>query len=745
MQDIKNRLNPEEIDIPTYNSKDKMWTYTTFYTKLEFKLFVESCFGKVGEYQFDEEYLIVNEEARKFQENGLYCSAPFKSRDFITYWDTQKERCRKGVIVNSSTGKTWYLTRDYYMWINFLPIFHKKRRLNLFPDLYDGQYHIALYECIGELNGKHAVLLKKRQYAMSYYHMAKLINQVWFESGITLKLLAYLDAYIGVEGSWAFLNEYRDFLNTHTAWYRPMEPDKVGSWQQRIKVTVNGRDQFRGRKGRLLGISTQQSPTKGVGGASRYVIAEESGINPTLDKTYGYAKSALEDGLVSIVGQFIAYGSVGDLKQCEPLRKFMMRPEENGFFGVETDLYDDKGTVKICGLFAPELWNMDPFSDKYGNSDIEGAKNALLEKRRQQQKDLSPEDYQLEISQHPITIEEAFATREESPFPSHLVQKQLRRIDDKEYPVEYVELERGEKGEIVIKKSKKLPITEFPLSKTAPKEIKEGVIQIFERPDKDLIPLNSYYASVDPLHTGSTKSSRSLCSIVIYKNPVQVTRQIEDDKYETFFEGDKIVAEWTGRMDDIEDVHERCLMLIELYQAWTLIEFNGSFHTFVTGKKKTHYLVPSNQMIFNKELTANYTPNHPYGWKNTGKVFSTHILPYGIEFTTEELDSEILSNGNIIVKRWGIERVQGFQMLLKEMLQYHEGGNFDRLIAYCALITFAKIQQANRAIVKKTEMLKPKEIPKDLYKIKSNPFKSIGHKSNDLGLQRMRTPFKNLR
>lgn len=715
------REDTGQLEIPTYLGETKEWTHTTFYSDEEYRIFIESCFKEPGQYNFDETSLIFNEQATNYRENKYYCSAPSKSKDYRKYWDDHKERCRKGVIVRGTQGQVWYLTRDYYMWINFLPILHKEKRIVTFPDIYDGQYHTALYEHIAELNSKHAIILKKRQYAMSYFHMGKLINQIWFEEGITLKLVAYLDDYINLAGSWAFLNEYRDFLNEHTAWFRPFEPDNVGSWQQRTRITLNGRETYKGRKGRLISVTTKQSATKGVGGASRYIIAEESGINPTLDKTFGYAKSALEAGMY-ITGQFIAYGSVGDLKQCDPLREYMSRPDQNGFLGVDTSLYDDKGTTKRCGLFIPEIWNMLPYSDKYGNSMIKKALEALLAKREQQKLDLAPDAYQLEVSQHPITIEEAFAMREESPFPPHLIQAQMRRINEGVYPFEFVDLYRDENGSIATKRAKRLPISEFPLSKAALPEEKEGCVVVYERPDKDLTPFSTYYASIDPLHTGKTTSSKSLCSIFIYKNPVEVTREVEDGKFETFIEGDKLVAEWCGRLSDIEDVHERCELLLEWYKAWCLIEFNGSFHTYMTGKKKAYYLVPSNQMIFNKDLSATFTPNHPYGWKNVGTIFKTHILPRGIEFLTEELDSEELPNGNKIVRKWGIERLQGSIMLLKEMQQYHDGVNVDRLVAYCALITFAKIQQANRSLLKVKETKVKKEVPKDLYKLKSSAF-----------------------
>ena len=45
----------------------------------------------------------------------------------IAYWEDQKIKCREGVIYKHN-GLTWYLTRDYYMWLNFLPIYDKEEK-----------------------------------------------------------------------------------------------------------------------------------------------------------------------------------------------------------------------------------------------------------------------------------------------------------------------------------------------------------------------------------------------------------------------------------------------------------------------------------------------------------------------------------------------------------------------------------------------------------------------------------------
>lgn len=724
-------------DIPTYYSETRTWERTTFDSRADFANFVRSIFIEDGPetgYKFDESSLIFNAEARKYLETEMYCPYPDMSKDFLAYWDEQSIRNRKGIIVHSKDN-TWYLPRDYYMWLNFLPIYHKDQRIYQFPNVYDGQYHTALYEFLGELEYMHAVILKKRQYAMSYYHMSKLINQVWFEEGVTLKLLAYDDAYIGAEGSWAFLNEYRDFLNDKTAWYRSFEPDKVGAWLQRIKTTVNGKDVYRGRKGRIMGITTRQSATKGVGGASRFIICEESGINPTLDKTLGFGKSALEDGPFKTTGQFIAYGSVGDLKQCDPLRKFMYKPDGYGFLSVKTRLFDKTESLKSNGLFVPETWNMFPFSDQYGNSDVKSAKKALLEARVKLEKELNPEDYQLEVSQHPLYIAEAFAWRQQPYFPLDIINKQAQLIDDGEFPYECIELAEDETGNVYSKASRRAPISEFPID---PKlKDKQGVIQVWERPDSKA-PWGTYYSSIDPVATGATDTSRSLVSIIVYKSGIEVTTVKDNGEKETSLQGDKIVCTWTGRYEDLNKTHSILEYIIRWYNAWTLVEINVSlFIQHMIHRNMQHYLVVKDQILFLKEVKSN-NGYQPYGWRNVGTIFKGNILPYGLQFVKEELDKETEVDGTVTKMIYGVSRIPD-KMLLIEMREYRPGLNVDRLVAFCALAAFIKIQEANRGILKKTEYENKLEKPNNNSKFRLSPFVNLGSQNPH---NKKRSPFK---
>jgi hypothetical protein len=726
-------------EVPTY--ENGQWGVTDFHTREDFRDFLVSIFKEPGEYHFDESSRIFNVEGRKFQKQGFYCAAPIKTKDFINYWDDQKNKCRNGIIVKNN-GNTWYITRDYYMWLNFLPIYDKEEKRFDFAKVRDAQYHMALYEHLAELSYKHAVILKKRQIASSYFHMGKFINTYWFEAGAVLKIGASLKDYINEKGSWKFLNEYKNFLNEHTAWYRPSDPEKTFAWEQKIKVRINGRDTYKGLKSSIAGYSFEKDPTNGVGGPVTYFFHEEGGIAPKMNDTYGFIKPALKSGHI-ITGQFIAAGSVGDLDQCEPMKEYVLHPEENGFYGVPSNLIDKDGTIGVSGLFIPEQWSMPPYIDDFGNSKVEEALEALDWQFEKAKKDLTPEAYQLEVSQHPRNIEEAFATRKVSVFPPHLVSKQMQRIQDKTYPVEYLELSRNAEGKIVDKPSRKIPISEFPISKKT--EDKEGVICVYERPCKDPT-FGMYYGSVDPVGEGKTTTSDSLCSIYIYKNPVEVIKDYGEGKVENSIERDKIVASWCGRFDDINKTHERLELLIEWYNAWTIVENNVAlFIQYMISRKRQKYLVPKDMILFLKDIGANRNVFQEYGWKNVGTIFKGNLLSYGIEFLKEELDTETTSDGTIVKTTYGVERIPDI-MLLREMQAYREGLNVDRMVAFCALIAFAKVQQSNRGYAKRVEQPNQKlENSQKISKLNWGPFRHIGQSSSSSTARPSRSPFKNLR
>jgi hypothetical protein len=422
----------------------------------------------------------------------------------------------------------------------------------------------------------------------------------------------------------------------------------------------------------------------------------------------------------------------------------ILNPEGNDVYSVDTNLIDKDGTIGYSGLFIPEQWSMPPYIDEYGNSQVEEALKALDDYFAECKKKMSPEAYQLEVSQHPRNIEEAFAHRKVSVFPTHLLSAQQKRIEDKEYAYEFLDIYADENGRPAVRSTNKLPISEFPIGKKT--EDKTGTLVVWERPIKDP-GFGTYYASIDPVSEGKTTTSESLCSIYVIKASVEVTK-VTGVETENFIEQSQIVAAWCGRFDDIKKTHERLELIIEWYNAWTVIENNISlFIQYMISRRKQKYLVPRTQIMFLKDLQANANVFQEYGWKNTGILFKSHLISYAIEYVREEIDTITKEDGTIVKTTYGVERIKD-PMLIKEMLAYVEGLNVDRMVAFCALVAFMRIQESNRGFIKKTIMddaAKNLQKSDNLFKLSVSPFRHMGKGRLANGQGYKRSPFKNFK
>jgi hypothetical protein len=710
--------------IPTCTKGE--WGYTIFPDREPFREWVKSIFKEPGKYKFDDTSYLFNEQARIFEKKKLFCEAPEGSRDYQEYWDTEKEKCTKGCIFDNGKGGVWYLPRFYYHWINLVQIGGKESGTFQFPYVWDTQYHMALYKTLARLYDKDAVILKKRQIAASYLNTMEMYNQYLFDESYVGKMMASKKSYIdATNGSWKMFGEYHNFTNMHSAWACLNNPDKEFSWQQRTETkTSDGRKVNIGTQATLIGITLDKDPVAGVGGRTKDAYYEEGGVAPTADKTYIYMKPALKQGAVK-TGMFTISGSVGELSQCEPLKKFIKNPDDHGFYAVTTDLIDANGTVGDAGLFIPEQWSYPPYIDEYGNSRVEEALVYLNELYEKERLTKSQEEYQTLVSQGPRNIEEAFAIRTISIFPSKHTVRQVKRIENNELFLKNVDLERTDTNEIKVKPAEREP-NEYPIKKTA--EDKRGCVVVHVHPGKEP-KWGAFYASVDPVEVGKSDHSDSLASIYIYMNPIEVTKIDENGDSVTYIEGGKLAAEWTGRYDDPNETNEYISMLIEYYNAWAVVENNKTtFINHMILKKRAKYLAPASEMLFDKELEVKQNVYQKYGYTRTPALWKK-MLEYGVNYLSEELGEESNEEGKITKVKYGVERIP-FIWLLKEMQAYVNDPkkNFDRISAYCPLIAFAKIQHAAHGYTKKVERKEGTNKPKTHTFDRNTFLKSIGNR-----------------
>ena len=149
--------------------------------------------------------------------------------------------------------------------------------------------------------------------------------------------------------------------------------------------------------------------------------------------------------------------------------------------------------------------------------------------------------------------------------------------------------------------------------------------------------------------------------------------------------------------------------------------------------------------MFLKELGSNKTVYQDYGWKNTGTMFKSNLISYAVQFMEEEIDVITKEDGEVVKVHFGVERIPDI-MLLKEMQQYRDGLNVDRLVAFCALVAFAKVQESNRGYTKRKEYEEEKnlQITNKNAKLFMSPFRHLGGVgSSSSSMKKPRNPFKN--
>ena len=700
-------------DIPTFDCVKQEWSYTSFKNQLAFAIYLDSLWSDECDYKFDEDSRWFNEKGRYFEEHGYYTDLPLHSTDRKEFWKKEGEKCVRGVIIRGR-NREWYLTREYYFVLNFGRIANKERGdRDTFLDVRDIQYHLCLYEKRAEVHHKHAILTKKRQMASSLIHCAKIVNKYWFDRNSVCKMFASDTTFINTEdGIWKFLNKYRDFLNTHTDWYRASLPDEEFSWMQRREVKVKGQKTYKGRNSVISGITLKNSATKGVGGACSYGYHEEAGIAPRLDATYGFFRPAVESGIYT-TGMFIAAGSVGDLKDCQPLKRYMYSPTSNGFLAVNsTWVTKDRVPTKV-GLYIPEHWGMPGFIDEYGNSKVDEAYNYVVKYHRSLKDDpkVSTEDYQREISQHPVFMDAAFKHGHISYFPVDLLENQQERIELKNREDKWIYkpqkglLTEDTNGKVILS-SYAIPAEhQYPIKPEWPD--KRGVVTIYEPPD-EIIEKFTYFAGVDTIEADITTTSESVFSIDIFKTAIEVTYQ-EGDKIKTRIEGDKLVATYRGRFDNTEKTNEQGWLLIKMYNAFAFVERSKpNFINYMQRNGRAEkYLAKETDVPMFKDINFQKAGN-------TQSKFGFIISPYNEmqkmlkAYTKEYLLAEYgyINKGNtdeVIRPLRGIDRIDDF-WLLEELIQYNDDGNFDRFISFSAAVMIAKIYQQNRIIKRKSEI-----------------------------------------
>ena len=379
------------------------------------------------------------------------------------------------------------------------------------------------------------------------------------------------------------------------------------------------------------------------------------GCSPILTGTGGDMKKFMDaKSLMFDVGNynFLEYNNAKDEKRIHGLfisHKFRMEAKYESSLGAYLDLPKKNDLHNVKMMVSDE-----ELATKITNDNLERLKKAGDRLA-----------YLKEKMYYPQEVDDIFLNEDSNIFDIEGAKRQKARLLANERtgtPVVLYDDGDGIKHEF----TDKLPITNFPLKNT---DHKDAPIVIYEFPVESP-PYGLYVAGVDPYRQGKAAYSTSLGAVYIYKRMHAIT----GEKYQDMF-----VASYCARPDKKETWEEQARLLIKYYNARALCENDElSFIDYMISKNDAHYLEKQPEWL--KEVVPNTTVRRDYGIHRSAEKIRDFLHGCLKKYTEQTLLVEKNEAGEIISEKKGMVKIFD-PVLLEEMIQYNEDGNFDRIIA----------------------------------------------------------------
>jgi hypothetical protein len=375
----------------------------------------------------------------------------------------------------------------------------------------------------------------------------------------------------------------------------------------------------------------------------------------------------------------ILTGTGGDMKKFMDAKSLMFDVENFNFLTYNNEK-DDK---RIHGLFIPASYRMEaknkstlgaflnePLDSDTHNiemlvGDPEKARQITENNLERLKKAGDRVAYLKEKMYYPLEVDDIFLNEDTNIFDIESAKRQKNRLLQQERtgtPV--ILMHDGEK--ITHEFTDKLPITNFPLKNS---DQKDAPIVIYEFPIEEP-PYGLYVAGVDPYRQGQSAYSSSLGAVYIYKRMHDLT----GEKYQDMF-----VASYCARPDNKDHWNEQARLLIKYYNARALCENDDiSFIEYMKSKGDDRYL--ERQPDWLKEIVPATTVRRDYGIHRSSQKIIDYLHTCLKKYMEEEVYVEKDENGSVIKSVLGVTKIFD-PVLLEEIIQYNDSGNFDRIIA----------------------------------------------------------------
>ena len=375
----------------------------------------------------------------------------------------------------------------------------------------------------------------------------------------------------------------------------------------------------------------------------------------------------------------ILTGTGGDMKRFMDAKSLMFDVENYNFLTYNNE--DD--TKRVHGLFISNKYRMEAKEDSTLGDYVKASKDSdlrnvkMLVSNEEKADRITTENLERlkkagdriaflkEKMYYPQKVDDIFLNEDTNIFDIEAAKRQKTRLLQNERTGTPVILFNDE-GKIGHEFTDNMPITNFPLKST---DRKDAPIVIYEFPIENP-PYGLYVAGVDPYRQGQAKYSTSLGSVYIYKRMHDLT----GEKYQDMF-----VASYCARPDKKETWEEQARLLIKYYNARALCENDDiSFIEYMKSKGDAHYLEKQPQWLL--EVIPNTTVKREYGIHRSAQKIIDYLHTSLKRYMEDVIYSEKDDNGIVTREVTGVSKIFD-PMLLEEIIQYNDEGNFDRIIA----------------------------------------------------------------
>lgn len=654
--------------------------------------------------------------ANHYREFGVYTklSPLYDKVEYTEFWDEEERRRKEGYdapcsVVSTNKGyklQSVHITGEHYGYLNYAPIKRISNehlaavgkllregidpkdpqiqaivddKITDFPAFTDVDYYYFKSVELARSRGKHLVVAKARRKGYSYKNGWMAADKADLYPNSVTGLGAFHADSLYPGGTMTMCNNYLQHTARTTDWSKRRLIDK----QDVIKFGYKRNDSLGIERGFLSSVFAASfapnNPGALRGKDCKFMIIEESGKNPILDKVLTSTLPTLKAG-VFVTGLMIVFGTGGgEDKQWEAFEDLFYYPSTEDFLAFN-NIWDDDEIGTECGFFVPSFMGKEGFFDVHGNSDVKGAMKFELserEKRKKSTKASKLSDYMME---EPFTPKEAFSRSKTNIFPSVEIEAQLRRVL-KDPNIKALTrtgiLSRNEKGKVVFKDQLFLegaekdkyhpPIFNFPIKK---EDDPNGCIVIWEPPFRDRatgrVPDFLYRAEHDPFAVSKDNASfttkDSLGVTYIYKTTNNLTPDM----------GDTIVASYIGRPPTTKEYNIEMFKLLEYYNAILQFENDrGDVFNHAREMRCLDWLADEPEILWQKDLQG----------KKTGRK-------KGISMNTARKEKGVIYLRDWLITPRGTDDFGNIKLnlhyiydpaLLKELLKFHFKGNFDRV------------------------------------------------------------------